>query len=241
MCWQLRRAYYLDFARAMAHRGVPSGYVQRTGCSACGLGYPHQVWWAPPMYIARAWALERIQLGWVVRWVLSTPPRATPRLGGVYVPCQCQYLPCSFVLALCATSAFDWGSKPHSRSAPAPVGSSPGLVLLPVTALSKPAVTRSLPFRAIWLRTRDRDYRYCLAALRRGGKASPVADGRMAHGLVSDVLENGSHRCVPLACFTASEITNHPVSFTTTTLSPPPVERRRTTEMGVFQTPGHGL
>jgi hypothetical protein len=36
-------------------RGVPSGCVQRTGCSACGLGYPHQVWWAPPMYIARAW------------------------------------------------------------------------------------------------------------------------------------------------------------------------------------------
>jgi hypothetical protein len=33
-------------------------------------------------------------------WVLSTPPRATPRLGGVYVPCQCQYFPCSFVLAL---------------------------------------------------------------------------------------------------------------------------------------------
>jgi hypothetical protein len=37
---------------------------------------------------------EHIQLGWVVRWVLSTPPapgpRATPRLGGVYVPCQCQ-------------------------------------------------------------------------------------------------------------------------------------------------------
>ena len=56
VCWQLRRACYLDFARALAPRSVPSGYVQRTGCSACGLGYPHQVWWAPPMYIARAWA-----------------------------------------------------------------------------------------------------------------------------------------------------------------------------------------
>jgi hypothetical protein len=41
---------------------------------------------------------EHIQLGWVVRWVLSTPPGRTPRLGGVYVPCQ--YFPCSFVLAL---------------------------------------------------------------------------------------------------------------------------------------------
>jgi hypothetical protein len=51
----------------------------------------------------------------------------------------------------------------------------------------------------------------------------------MAHGLVSDVLENGSHRCVPLACFTASEITNYPASFATATISPPPAERRRTT------------
>jgi hypothetical protein len=63
----------------------------------------------------------------------------------------------------------------------------------------------------------------------------------MAHGLVSDVLENGSHRYVPLACFTASEIANHPVSFTTAIFSSPPAERRKTTEMGVFQTPGHDL
>jgi hypothetical protein len=43
VCWQLRRACYPDFARAMAHRGVPSGYVQRTGCSsACGLR--HALW-----------------------------------------------------------------------------------------------------------------------------------------------------------------------------------------------------
>ena len=38
-----------------------------------------------------------------------------------------------------------------------------------------------------------------------------------------------ARRCVPLACFTASEITNHPVSFATATFSPPPAERRRTT------------
>jgi len=43
VCRQLQRAYYLDFARARAPRSVPSGFVQRTGCSACGLGYPHQV------------------------------------------------------------------------------------------------------------------------------------------------------------------------------------------------------
>ena len=43
VCRQLQRAYYLDFARARAPRSAPSGVVQRTGCSACGLGYPHQV------------------------------------------------------------------------------------------------------------------------------------------------------------------------------------------------------
>jgi hypothetical protein len=40
-----------------------------------------------------------MQLGWVVRWVLSTPP-GPPRgwaLGGAAV--SCQYIPCSFVLA----------------------------------------------------------------------------------------------------------------------------------------------
>jgi hypothetical protein len=78
-------------------------------------------------------------------------------------------------------------------------------------------------------------------SLRRVGKASPVADEGTGgwHGLVSDVLENGSHRCVPLACFTAAEITNHPVSFATAAISPPPPATRATknNEMGVFQTP----
>jgi hypothetical protein len=81
---------------------------------------------------------------------------------------------------------------------------------------------------------RDRDHRCCCAALAQS-RPSPNSSrrrrshGRMAHGLVSDVLENGRHRCVPLACFTASEITNHPVSFATAAISPPPAERRRTT------------
>jgi hypothetical protein len=49
--------YWSPFGFHFCCRGVPSGCVQRTGCSACGLGHPHQVWWAPPMYvyIARAW------------------------------------------------------------------------------------------------------------------------------------------------------------------------------------------
>jgi hypothetical protein len=59
VCWQLRRACYPDFARVPWHLGVSLPVLfnaQRTGCGACCLGYPHQVWWAPPMYIARAWA-----------------------------------------------------------------------------------------------------------------------------------------------------------------------------------------
>jgi hypothetical protein len=68
-------------------------------------------------------------------------PRATPRLGGVYVLCL-QYFPCSFMYSPCASSAFDWGSKPDSRSAPAPapVESPPGLVLLPVAVIGFRAV-----------------------------------------------------------------------------------------------------
>jgi hypothetical protein len=47
-------------------------------------------------------------------WAVCTC-RASTSLAPLYSPC--------------ASSAFDWGSKPPSRSAPAPVESSPGLVL----------------------------------------------------------------------------------------------------------------
>jgi hypothetical protein len=47
--------YRSPFSFHFCFRSVPSGFVQRIGCGACGLGHPHQVWWAPPMYIARAW------------------------------------------------------------------------------------------------------------------------------------------------------------------------------------------
>jgi hypothetical protein len=43
--------YGSPFGFHFCFRNVPSGFVQRTGYSACGLGYPHQVWWAPPMYM----------------------------------------------------------------------------------------------------------------------------------------------------------------------------------------------
>jgi hypothetical protein len=48
--------YAHPFGFYFCFRSAPSGLVQRTGCSACGLGYPHQVWSAPPMCIARAWS-----------------------------------------------------------------------------------------------------------------------------------------------------------------------------------------
>jgi hypothetical protein len=69
-------SYYLDFARARAPRGVPSGFVQRTGCGACGLGHPHQVWWAPPMYIARAWCLAPVSSAGMSTYLRLQAPRA---------------------------------------------------------------------------------------------------------------------------------------------------------------------
>jgi hypothetical protein len=109
---------------------------------------------------------EHIQLGWVVRWVLSTPPG--PPHG--WAVCTCRASTCLAPLySPCASSAFDWVSKPHSRSAPAPVESSPGLVL---------SSTATGDFEQFAISTqmspnRDREYRYCLAALRRAGKAPP--------------------------------------------------------------------
>jgi hypothetical protein len=69
-------SYYLDFARVRAPRGVPSGFVQRTGCGACGLGHPHQVWWAPPMYIARAWCLAPVSSAGMSTYLRLQAPRA---------------------------------------------------------------------------------------------------------------------------------------------------------------------
>jgi hypothetical protein len=72
-----------------------------------------------------------MQLGWVVRWVLSTPP-GPPH--GWAAAVSCQYFPCSFVLALRELGLRLRINAP-SRSALAPVESSPGPVLLPVTVL----------------------------------------------------------------------------------------------------------
>jgi hypothetical protein len=73
-----------------------SGYWVPGGLSSISWGAR---WTPPPVRKCHQMSSkEHIQLGWVVRWVLIAPSRATPRLGGVYV--SCQYFPCSIVLAL---------------------------------------------------------------------------------------------------------------------------------------------
>jgi hypothetical protein len=91
--------------------------------------YPKFSWgacWAPPRSQVPSNVIKRAHAARLGRplgpW---RPPRATPRLGGAAV--SCQYPPsCSPLHSPCARPAFDWGSKPPSRSALAPVGSSPG-------------------------------------------------------------------------------------------------------------------
>jgi hypothetical protein len=78
----------------------PSGCVQRTGCSACGLGYPHQVWWAPPMYMAPVGFA-----GMSTCLHLQPPPGLSPR-----------FLPTAgFHLKKWATSAQKSGSPTGTR------------------------------------------------------------------------------------------------------------------------------
>ena len=97
------------------------------------------------------------------------PPRATPRLGGVYV--SCQYFPCSFVLAL-RELGLRLGVKAQLPLRASSRGVLPGAGALagyrtriPTCWLTKAraAKTRSRPLQ-------------CVAALRRVGRASPVAD-----------------------------------------------------------------
>jgi hypothetical protein len=131
-------------------------YLLAPGWCQCasGAGAAEAGGLCPVFWGARCWALgpfpfagvsvishqmpskEHMQLGWVVRWVLSAPPGhpAAGRCGRV----ACRASASASLAPLyspCASPAFDRGSKPPSRSALAPVGSSPGPVLSPVTAL----------------------------------------------------------------------------------------------------------
>jgi hypothetical protein len=68
---------------------------------------------------------EHMQLGWVVRWVLITHPG--PPCGWAPVRrCRASTASLAPLYSPCALPAFGRGSKPPSRSALAPVESSPG-------------------------------------------------------------------------------------------------------------------
>jgi hypothetical protein len=72
--------YGSPFGFHFCFRSVPSGLVQRTGCSACGLGYPHQFWWAPPMYITRSWLFPVSFAGFLIK---CTPRWASTAINAV--------------------------------------------------------------------------------------------------------------------------------------------------------------
>jgi hypothetical protein len=104
--------------------------------SACSYIYSHPSgglypisWgarWTPPVRKCHQMSSkEHMQLGWVVRWVLSTPPG--PPHGWAVRPCRAS-TSLAPLYSPHARLAFGWGSKPPSRSALAPVGSSPGPV-----------------------------------------------------------------------------------------------------------------
>jgi hypothetical protein len=111
--------------------------------------------WTPPRSQVPPSAIKRAHPTRLGRPLgpFSTPPRATPRLGGVgcvrVVPgVSTSLAPLYFVLAL-RELGLRLGVK-----APLPLRASsrgvlPGLVISPVSALRKPAVTRGLPFRAM--------------------------------------------------------------------------------------------
>jgi hypothetical protein len=65
-------------------RSVPSGFVQRTGCSACGLGHPHQVWWAPPSHVHSSY-LATVSFAGMSTYLRLQPPRA---LAPVFAHCR---------------------------------------------------------------------------------------------------------------------------------------------------------
>jgi hypothetical protein len=112
---------------------------------------------------------EHIQLGWVVRWVLSAPPG--PPRGWAVRPCRAS-TSLSPLYSPCASSAFDWGVK-----APLPLRASSRGVLPGAGALAgcrtrlraglliKAAASNSRPIGAIHL---------VVVAVRRVAKAPPV-------------------------------------------------------------------
>jgi hypothetical protein len=119
VCWQLRRACYPDFARAMTPRSVPSGFVQRTGCSACGLGYPHQVWWDPPMSHVHSRRALR-EPGARREYYITPHITDSPHAIIYYMLCACSRWPVAAAIWIAAiTTTHKWGSAGGLTPAPA--------------------------------------------------------------------------------------------------------------------------
>jgi hypothetical protein len=116
------------------------------------------------------------ELGWVVRWVLSTP-RATPRPDGWAVPpCRvsCQYFPCSFVLLALRELGLRLGVR-----APLPLRASSRGVLPGAGALVLvPVAVAVIGFRAVGslgLEAPNRDSRLCTALSPAQGRSELLA------------------------------------------------------------------
>jgi hypothetical protein len=193
--------------------------------------------WAPSR--SQVPSKEHMQLGWVVHWVLSPPTPGPPR-GWAVRPCRAS-TSLAPLYSPCASSAFGWGPKPPLPFRASSRGVLPGADALagyrtPIqpVCFTKAAALKSKPIRVMHL-----------VALRRLAQAPPVAkrsNERWRMGLFQTPSKAEAHRCVPLAFF--HHISNHksPRLTHSRDVSPPtPAQRRRTSEMGVFQTLGHGL
>jgi hypothetical protein len=110
--------------------------------AGCG-GDVGSKWVAPTGNIALGWGLREAGACFrgarcAVCSFFSCPPPLLPPLSAAARGQSVAGAALAPLYSPCARSAFGWGSKPPSRSALAPAGSSPGLVLLPVAVLSNP-------------------------------------------------------------------------------------------------------
>jgi hypothetical protein len=150
VCWWSRSRMWSHPRRSWWLRTAPLIEVARHNTQAVSPQFPKALVGPPPVRKCHQMASkEHIQLGWVVRWVLSTPPG--PPHGWAVFPCRAS-TSLAPLYSPCASLAFGWGSKLLSRSALAPVESPPG-ALTNALSVSSAFYPRDscLLFRAIWL------------------------------------------------------------------------------------------
>jgi hypothetical protein len=185
---------------------------------------------------------EHMQLGWVVRWVLSTPPG--PPRGWAVRPCRAStpLAPLCFVLAPRAC-VLRLGAK-----APLPLrASSPGVlpgggaVLSPVTGTPIPAVC--LSWLTIGSSSRqikaNRSSASCSTVQASPALLpSPTKLREVAHGLFSDALENGSPQVRSFGFQTGKSPRSHKSQITSLSLTaacvfPPPTSEATAWTSGI--------